>query len=89
MDENKKKKVLCPVTKDGKTHWMKLGVAFVNKDNSINVYLDCLPTNGKLHVRDWDDQPWEKRAGAGGFNGSVAGRDESPFAPQPQEDIPF
>ena len=58
-DPNKKKKVLCPVTKEGKTYWMKMGIAFVNKDNSLNVYLDCLPTNGKLHVRDWDDGPGE------------------------------
>jgi hypothetical protein len=61
-DTNRKKRVLCPVThKDGKTHWMKLGTAFVNRDNSINVYLDVLPTNGKLQVRDWDDLPWDKR----------------------------
>lgn len=61
-DQNKRKRVLCPVTgKDGKTHWLKVGAAYINKDNSINVYLDCLPTNGKLQVRDWDDPPWEKR----------------------------
>ncbi|HKA86460.1 MAG TPA: hypothetical protein VKE22_02305 [Haliangiales bacterium] len=92
MDENKKKKVLCPITKDNKTYWMRLGVAFVNKDNSLNLYLDGLPTNGKLHVRDWDDGPHERRSG--GWNGSaVSGgmREEPTFAPQPQqqEDIPF
>src|SRR5262249_21218753 len=56
MEDEKRKKVLCPVTgKDNKTYWMRLGTAFVNKDNSINVYLDASPYNGKLQIRDWDD----------------------------------
>jgi hypothetical protein len=60
-DTTRKKRVLCPVTtKDGKTYWMRMGSAFVNRDNSINIYLDGLPTNGKLQLRDWDDPPWEK-----------------------------
>ena len=89
MDENKRKRVLCPIEKDGKTHWLKLGVAFVNKDNSINLYLDGLPTNGKLHVRDWDEAPWDKRAGANGMTGIAPRRDEPPLASQPQDEIPF
>ncbi len=32
--------------------WMKVGVAFTNKDGSLNVVLDSLPLNGKLHIRD-------------------------------------
>ena len=80
-DPNKKKKVLCPVTKEGKTYWMKMGIAFVNKDNSLNVYLDCLPTNGKLHVRDWDDGPGERRP--------YAKRDDSGLTSAPSEDLPF
>jgi hypothetical protein len=63
MQENsKRKKVLCPVEKDGKTFWKLLGAAYVNKDNSINVYLDSLPINGKLHLRDWDEPSREPRA---------------------------
>lgn len=50
-----RKKVLCPVENNGKTRWRLLGTAYVNRDNSINVYLDGLPTNGKLHLRDWDE----------------------------------
>ena len=80
-DPNKKKKVLCPVTKEGKTYWMKMGIAFVNKDNSLNVYLDCLPTNGKLHVRDWDDGPGERRP--------YAKRDDPGVTPASSEDLPF
>jgi len=32
--------------------WRKVGSAFENRDGSINIFLDALPVNGKLHVRD-------------------------------------
>jgi hypothetical protein len=32
--------------------WVKAGSAWVNRDGSINVYLDVLPLDGKLHVRE-------------------------------------
>ena len=35
-----------------KSFWIKLGVAFVNKDGSLNVRLDGLPVNGSLHIRN-------------------------------------
>ena len=63
-DQTKRKKVFCPVSRqDGKTYWLQLGSAFTNGDRSINVYLDCLPVNGRLQIRDWEDPPWEKRSG--------------------------
>jgi len=37
---------------EGKGAWSKIGVAFVNKDDSLNVILDALPTTGKMHIRD-------------------------------------
>lgn len=30
----------------------RIGTAFVNRDSSLNVVLDALPTNSKLHIRD-------------------------------------
>ena len=60
MSDSKRKKVVCPIEgKDGKTYWRVLGNAWVNKDNSINVYMDCTPLNwdGKLQVRDYEDTP--------------------------------
>ncbi|MGV3619403.1 MAG: hypothetical protein ACO1OB_01225 [Archangium sp.] len=39
-----------------KSVWVKAGSAFVNRDASINVYLDVLPLDGKLHVRETDPQ---------------------------------
>ncbi len=52
---SKRLKVLCPVGKGERTFWLSMGMAFVNRDNSINVYLDGLPVNGKLQLRDWDE----------------------------------
>ena len=40
--------------------WVKAGSAWVNRDGSLNVYLDVLPLDGKLHVRE----ALEKREGA-------------------------
>lgn len=35
-----------------KNVWTKIGVAFVNRDQSMNIILEALPINGRLHVRD-------------------------------------
>ena len=32
--------------------WVKAGSAWVNRDGSLNVYLDVLPLDGRLHVRE-------------------------------------
>lgn len=32
--------------------WVRAGAAFVNRDGSLNVLLDVLPLDGKLHVRE-------------------------------------
>lgn len=34
------------------TVWVRIGTAFVNKDESLNVWLDALPIDGKLHCRE-------------------------------------
>ena len=33
-------------------YWLRIGVAFINRDGSLNVRLDAMPTNGMLHIRD-------------------------------------
>jgi hypothetical protein len=40
-----------------KAVWMRLGVAFVNQDQSINVYLDAIPYERKLQIREEDVRP--------------------------------
>lgn len=38
---------------DGKKSiWTKIGSAFVNKDGSINAFLEALPIDGRLHIRE-------------------------------------
>lgn len=37
---------------DKHSTWSRIGVAFVNKDESLNVILDAVPVNGKIHIRD-------------------------------------
>lgn len=32
--------------------WTRIGSAFVNKDGSINAFLDAVPINGRIHIRD-------------------------------------
>lgn len=32
--------------------WVRAGSAWVNRDGSMNVYLDVLPLDGTLHVRE-------------------------------------
>jgi hypothetical protein len=36
----------------GGSIWVRAGTAFVNKDNSLNVFLDVLPLDGRLHLRE-------------------------------------
>lgn len=49
-------KVLSPVEgRNGKTFWIRVGNAFINRDGSTNVYLDAYPTSGKLQIRPFDD----------------------------------
>ena len=35
-----------------KGRWVRIGVGFVNRDDSINILLDALPMNGRLNVRN-------------------------------------
>lgn len=57
----------------GGTVWVRAGSAFVNRDGSLNVLLDVLPLDGKLHVREAGDRrestevaPETKLAAVGG-----------------------
>lgn len=53
MNVSVKEVYAIPDRKDGEKHpWAKIGVAFRNKDDSINVILDAVPLTGKLNIRD-------------------------------------
>jgi hypothetical protein len=44
-----------------KSVFIRIGTAFVNKDDSLNVYLDALPIDGKLHIREDKEKPANKQ----------------------------
>ncbi len=60
MSGNEKARMMVVYTiieKQGieKPFWVKVGACFTNRDGSLNVYLDALPVNGRLHIRTKDD----------------------------------
>ena len=88
-------KVLSPVEgKNGKTFWMRIGSAFVNRDGSTNVYLNAYPTSGKLHIRELDDRDRGSSTRADhGSHGRETDRDGQGrgggFMNTSQDDLPF
>ena len=56
--------------------WLRVGTAFVNKDESLNLLLDALPIDGKLHVREAGERketaPSMPRASAESYDASSA-----------------
>ena len=62
-DTRKRFDVLQPIErKDRGTYWMRVGTGFLNRDGSLNVYLDALPITGKLHVREAREPNGEQEA---------------------------
>lgn len=61
MDQSKMKIAYVITQRGTNKYWTKIGVAFVNKDGSINVKLEAVPVNGEIHVRDY--VPREESAG--------------------------
>ena len=44
---------------ESSSRWTRIGVSFLNKDNSETVFLDALPVNGKIILRKPKDKPSE------------------------------
>lgn len=57
MEQNEKMKDVFHITeREGKKAvWTRIGAAFINRDNSMNVLLNSIPLDGKLHIRDRND----------------------------------
>jgi hypothetical protein len=64
MEPNNKtmKVVYTIVTRGEKSYWTRVGVGFENRDGSLNLKLDAIPTNGTLQVREWE--PFREAPGA-------------------------
>jgi hypothetical protein len=57
--------VLQPIErKDRTTFWMRVGTGFLNRDGSLNLYLDAFPITGKLQVREAREHEEETAAPA-------------------------
>lgn len=69
-------KIAYAVTeRNGRSFWNRIGIAFLNKDGSINVKLEAIPVTGQLQLRDWeprDDAP-TARGGASASSGGASG----------------
>lgn len=47
-------KIVYVITeRNDKSYWNRIGVAFINRDGSINVKLDALPVSGEMQIRDY------------------------------------
>lgn len=74
-------KILSPIEKKGGgTHWMRLGTGYANKDQSVNIFLDALPLNHKLQLREMDEEDFRPRGGR---------RDEGPPVQSAASELPF
>ena len=59
--------VAATPTREAKSYWTRIGVAFENRDGSWKLELSAMPIHGRLHMRD--PQPRE-------------GRDPATFVPE-------
>jgi hypothetical protein len=75
-------KVLAAIPKrDGGHFWMKLGSGYTNKDESINVYLDAFPRDGKFTLRELDEDDLRKREGYRALPGDASAASLTPSVP--------
>lgn len=56
----------------GKTTWIRAGSAWRNRDGSLNVFLEVLPIDGRLHIREPlpNDSPTSPQSQADGSSPS-------------------
>ncbi len=56
-------KVISPIqnAKGETLYWMRLGSAFTNRDDSLNIYLDALPKSFQLQLRELDEEDLRRR----------------------------
>lgn len=49
------------IEKGDKHFWNRVGSAFKNRDGSYNIYLDALPRDGKIQIREIRDDDRKER----------------------------
>lgn len=74
MDSSKMKIVYVITQRGTKSFWNRIGVAFLNKDGSINVRLEAVPVSGEMQIRDYvprDDEASPQLRVHGNGNGHL------------------
>lgn len=62
MEETKESWEAYSVVQRGeKSLWVKIGMAFLNRDRSINVLLDAYPRDGKVQLRNHSEKNNNKK----------------------------
>lgn len=77
MEHSKMKAVYVITERNENKYWNRVGVAFVNRDGSLNVRLEALPLTGELHIRDFVARDELAGASTRGFG---LGADTQPLA---------
>jgi hypothetical protein len=65
MEQTKFKVAYVITERNDKAYWTRIGVAFTNRDGSLNVKLDALPTGGTLQIRDYEPREEFETGNAG------------------------
>ena len=65
--ESSQMKLVYAITERGeRSYWTRIGVAYTNRDGSLNIKLDAVPVSGTMQVREWtrrdDATPEAQRA---------------------------
>lgn len=50
--------------KEARNIWIRVGIGFVNGDGSINIRLDAVPVDGRLHVRNFQKKESSQEQGS-------------------------
>ncbi len=69
-DASKPYRVVWAITEtpeDRPDRWTRVGIAYENRDGSVTLRLDALPTSGKLQVRDPRPEELERKRQRGRF----------------------
>lgn len=62
LQQKKMFKVLAMTPKKGGgTLWTRVGTGFTNQDQSVNIYLEAMPRNFELQLRELDEDELRKR----------------------------
>jgi hypothetical protein len=56
---------------EGKDLWLRIGSAFPNRDGSLTVFLDAVPINGRLQIREYQPRDGESRASKSSVEAAV------------------